>query len=149
MGIVGYIVLGIVILFLLLIYVMFLLSYITFAKSYKQAIRTNATIIEDLGDMKLTVGREGFGHKRYRTFRKYKVSYFVDGKEYIEEAELKNKEQKVGDVIEVRYGISKKGEVSLESEALLSWTREMAVGYTLGLILAVILCILKGFDIID
>ena len=85
---------------------------------------------------------------RFRTFHKYKVSFWLDGKEYLEEAELKNCKLKVGDYIEVRYDISKKGKLQLESEAFLCWTREMAIGYTLGIVLGVVLSILKLNDII-
>ncbi len=143
MGIVGYIVIGLVILFVLLLYLMFLFAFIVSAMSYKNAIKTKATVIEDLGDMKLSTGMIAVGVPRFRTFHKYRVSYFVDGTEYIEEAELKNRNQKVGDVIKVRYGISNKGKVSLESEAFLCWTGEMAIGYTLGLILGIVLCFSK------
>ena len=65
---------------------------------------------------------------------KYKVAFTVNGEEYIEEAELKNRTHKVGDIVEVRYDISKKGKVHLVSEAFLCWTREMAIGYTLGML---------------
>lgn len=74
--------------------------------------------------------------------------YSVNGVEYIEEAELKNRKLNVGDVTEVRYDISKKGKVSLESEAFLCWTREMAIGYTGGVILGIVLSVLKVNGII-
>lgn len=148
MNIIGYIVLGIIIVIVLLIYVLFVLSYLGSSKSYRGAKRVNATIQEDLGDMRLAAGGQSIGTPRYRTFHKYKVLFFAEGKEYIEEAELKNCELKVGDSVEVRYSISKKGKVSLESEAFLCWTREMAIGYTLGIILGIVLSVLKVNDII-
>lgn len=52
----------------------------------------------------------------------------MDGEQHIEEAELKNCHLKVGETTEVRYSISEKGELSLESEAFLYWTKEMAIG---------------------
>lgn len=148
MSIIGYIVIGIVILVILLVYVLFLLAYAGASKGYREAIRTKATVIEDLGDMKLTTGVVAVGVPRFRTFHKYKVLYSVNGVEYIEEAELKNRKLNVGDVTEVRYDISKKGKVSLESEAFLCWTREMAIGYTGGVILGIVLSVLKVNGII-
>lgn len=148
MNIVGYIVIGIVVLFILLIYVMFLVSYIGYSKVYREAMITKATIIEDMGEIKLATGSHSIGSPRYRQFYKYKVSYFVNGQEYIEEAELKKRTHNIGDVIEVRYDISKKGKVSLVSEAFLCWTREMAIGYTLGIIVGIIGAILSVNDML-
>lgn len=144
MSIFGYIVIGIVALFILLVYVLFLMSYIGASKGYKEATKVQATILEDLGDIRFATGSHVVGVPRFRRFHKYKVSYMVDGVEHIDEADLKSGKLQVGDVTEVRYDISKKGEVSLESEAFLCWTREMALGYTGGLILGVVLCILKA-----
>lgn len=149
MSIVGYIVIGIVILFLLMIYVLLLIAYIGYSKAYRGAIKTEAAIIEDLGDIKMATGSLAIGVPRFRTFHKYKVSYFANGVEHIEEAELRKNALNVGDVTEVRYNVSKKGKVSLESEAFLCWSREMAIGYTIGLILGVILSILKINDVIE
>jgi len=144
----GYLVIGIIIAVLLIVYVLFVLSYLGASKSYKEAKRINAVVKEDLGIMKLSTGSTAIGVPRFRTFHKYKVSFWLDGKEYLEEAELKNCKLKVGDYIEVRYDISKKGKLQLESEAFLCWTREMAIGYTLGIVLGVVLSILKLNDII-
>lgn len=144
----GYLVIGIIIVVMLLVYVLFVLSYLGASKSYREAKRINAVVKEDLGNVKLSTGSTATGVPRFRTFRKYKVSFWLDGKEYLEEAELKNCKLKVGESIEVRYDISKKGELKLESEAFLCWTREMAVGYTLGIALGVVLGILKLKDII-
>jgi len=149
MSVAGYIVIGIVILFLLLMYVLILIAYVGYSKAYKEAVKTQATILEDLGDMKMATGSLAIGVPRFRTFHKYKVSYFADGVEYTEEAELRKKTLNVGDVTEVRYNVSKKGKVSLESEAFLCWSREMAIGYTIGLILGVILSVLKINDVIE
>lgn len=149
MSIVGYIVIGIVILFLLLMYLLILISYLGYSKAYKEAIKTKATIIEDLGDLKMATGSFAVGVPRFRTFHKYKVSYSVNGVEYIEDAELRDRKLNVGDITEVRYAISKKGKISLESEAFLCWSREMAIGYTGGLILGIVLSILKVSGIIS
>ena len=148
MSIIGYIIIGIIIIILSLVYLLFLLSYIGSSKSYREAKRVNAIVEEELGNMKLATGSHSIGSPRYRTFYKYKVSFIVDGTEYIEEAELKESDLKVGDSVEVRYSISKKGKLSLESEAFLCWTREIAIGYILGIILGVVLSILKVNDII-
>lgn len=149
MSIIGYIVIGIVILFVLLVYVLFLLAYLGASKSYREAIKTEAIIIEDLGDIKYATGNVVIGVPRFRRFHKYKVSYSVNGEEHVDNVELRNRKLSVGDVTEVRYDISKKGKVRLESEAYLCWTREMAVGYTGGLILGVVLSILKVKGIIQ
>lgn len=149
MSIIGYIVIGIVILFVLLVYILFLLAYLGASKCYREAIKTEAIIIEDLGDIKLATGIVVIGVPRFRRFHKYKVSYSVNGVEYIDDVELKNRKLSVGDVAEVRYAISKKGEVSLESQAFLCWAREMAFGYTGGLILGIVLSILKVKGIIE
>lgn len=148
MSLIGYIIIGIIIVIVSLVYLLFLLSYIASSKAYREAKRVNAIIQEDLGDMKLATGSTSIGSPRYRTFYKYKVSFVVDGTEYIEEAELKESDLKAGDSVEVRYSISNKGKLSLESEAFLCWTREMAIGYTLGIILGVVLSVLKVNDII-
>lgn len=148
MSVAGYIVIGIVILFVLLVYLLFLLAYIVYSYRCKSAIRGQATIIEDLGDMKLATGSHAVGIPRFRTYHKYKVSLFVDGVEYIDEAELKDRALKIGDIIEIRYDITSKGKVELMSEAFLSWTREMAVGYTLGIIVGVVGSILHANGII-
>ena len=149
MSIIGYLVIGIVILFVLLIYILFLLAYLGASKSYREAIKTEAVIIEDLGDIKLATGSVAIGVPKFRRFHKYKVSYSVNGEEYIGDAELKNRKLNIGDVTEVRYSISKKGKVGLESEAYFCWTREMALGYTGGLILGIVLSILKVKGIIE
>lgn len=149
MSIIRYIVIGIVILFVLLMYILFLLAYLGASKGYREAIKTEAIIIEDLGDIKLATGSVAIGVPRYRTFHKYKVSYSVNGVEYIDDAELKNRKLSVGDVTEVRYAISKKGKVSLESQAFLCWTREWAFSCTGGLILGIVLGILKVKGIIQ
>lgn len=73
----------------------------------------------------------------------------MDGEQHIEEVELKNCHLKVGETTEVRYSISEKGELSLESEAFLYWTKEMAIGYTLGLIMRIAFGIAKIKGIID
>ena len=143
MSIFGYIVIGIIIVAMLLVYMLFVLSFLGSLKGYKEALRTTATIIEDLGDMKLAIGSFAVGVPRFRTFHKYRVSFSIEGKEYIEEAELRNTSLKVGDTTEVRYSISRKGKLSMESEAFLYWTKEMAIGYTLGIILGIVLAILK------
>ena len=149
MSILGYIILGILIAILLLIYVLFVLSYLGSSKSYKEAMRTTATVIEDLGDLKMSVGSFAIGVPRYRTFHKYKVSFYLDGEQRIEEAELKNCHLKAGETTEIRYSISKKGKLLLESEAFLCWTREMAIGYTLGLVFGIVLAVLKLNGMID
>lgn len=149
MSIAGYIVLGIVILFVLLFYILFVVAYLASSKGYREAKRTDATILEDIGDMKLSTGSHVIGCPRFRTFHIYKVSYYVNGEEQVEEAELRNRKLKVGETVEVRYNISKKGKIKLESEAFLCWTREMAIGYTLGIILGITLCVLKGKGMIQ
>lgn len=149
MNIIGHFVIGIVILFVLLMYVLFLLAYLGASKGYREAIKTEAIIIEDLGDIKYATGSVTIGVPKFRKFHKYKVSYSVNGEEYVDDVELRNRKLSVGDVTEVRYDISKKGKVSLQSEAFLCWTREMAVGYTGGLILGVVLSILKVKGIIQ
>ena len=149
MSIMGYIVIGIVILFVLLMYVLFLLAYLGASKGYRETIKTEAIIIENLGDIKYTTGSFAVGVPRFRKFHKYKVSYSVNGVEYADDVELRNRKLSVGDVTEVRYNISKEGKVSLESEAFLCWTREMAVGYTGGLILGIVLGVLKVKGIIE
>ncbi|MBD5539697.1 MAG: hypothetical protein HDR00_00600 [Lachnospiraceae bacterium] len=149
MSIIKYIVIGIVILFVLLVYVLFLMAYIGASKGYRETIKTEAVIIEDLGDIKYATGSFAVGVPRFRKFHKYKVSYSVNGVEYADDAELRNRKLSVGDVTEVRYDISKEGKVGLESEAFLCWTREMAVGYTGGLILGVVLGVLKVKGIIE
>lgn len=83
-----------------------------------------------------------------RRFHRYIVSFWVDGTEYFEEAELKNRNLNIGDHIEVRYDISQKGKVELKSEAFLCWSREMAIGYTLGIILGIVLSVMKMKGII-
>ena len=143
MSIVGYIVIGIVILFVLLFYLLFLISYIGSSKGWREAKRTDATILEDLGDMKLSTGSYAPGCPRFRTFHKYKVHYYVHGEEQIEEAELKNRKLKVGETVEVRYEISKKGKIQLKSEAFLCWTREMAIGMTLGIIVGITVSVME------
>ena len=149
MSIIGYIVIGIVVLFVLLMYVLFLLAYLGASKSYREAIKTEAIIIEDLGDVKYSTGSFSVGVPRYRKFHKYKVSYSVNGVEYMGGVELKNRKLSVGDVTEVRYDISKKGKVGLESEAFLCWTREWAFGMTGGLVLGIVLGVLKVKGIIQ
>ena len=149
MSIIKYIVIGIVILFVLLVYVLFLMAYIGASKGYRETIKTEAVIIEDLGDIKYATGSVAIGVPRFRKFHKYKVSYSVNGVEYADDVELRNRKLSVGDVTEVRYNISKEGKVSLESEAFLCWTREMAVGYTGGVILGVVLGVLKVKGIIE
>ena len=149
MSIVGYIVLGIVIIFLLLFYILILIAYIGSSQGYREAARATATILEDLGDMKLSTGSVVIGVPRYRTFHRYKVSYYVNGTEQIGEAELRDRTLKIGDSTEVRYEILKDGKISLESEAFLCWSRELAIGSTIGLILGITLSVLKINDIIQ
>lgn len=148
MNIVGYIILAICILFVLMIYALFLFGYIISSKNYRAAARTNATVIEILDEIKYATGEHSVGNVRYRKFQKYKVSLCIDGKEFIQEAELKNKKLAVGDIVEVRYDYDKKGKLYLESQALLCWLREMALGYTLGIIVGIVLSILKWKDLI-
>lgn len=149
MSIAGYIVLGIVIAILLFVYVLYVVSFIGASKSYREAKRTKATIIEDLGDIKLAAGTRPGGVPRFRTFHKYKVSFYLDGEQHIEEAELKNCHLEVGETTEIRYSISEKGELSLESEAFLYWMKELVIGYTLGFGLGIALAIAKLKGIID
>ena len=148
MNLVGYVVLGIIIVILLLVYALFVRTYLVTSKGYRQAKRVNAIIKEDLGDLKLATGSITIGVPRFRVFHRYSVSFWLDGNEYVEEAELKNCKLNVGDSIEIRYIISKKGKLELKSEAYLCWSREMAVGYTLGLILGIVLSVLKMKGII-
>ena len=149
MNIVGYIVLGIVILIVAIIYITFLWLYIGYARVNREATKTQAVIIEDLGKMKFSTGHHAIGVPRFRIFHRYMVSYWVNGQELIEETELKSHKYKVGERVEVRYDISKKGKVSLMSEAMLCWLQEMAVGYTLGLILGIVLSVLKANGYIE
>ena len=148
MNLVGYIVAGAVIVILLLVYGLLVLSYLGSSKGYREAKRADAVIIEDLGDMKMATGNITIGVPRFRVFHKYKVSFWVDGQEYIEDAELKNRKLKVGDHIEIRYHISKEGRLKLKSEAFLCWSKEMAIGYTLGILLGIVLSVLKAKDMI-
>lgn len=149
MSLVGYIVLGIIILILLMVYLGFVIAYLGSSKRYREAQKVTALIQEDLGDFKLSTGSSDIGVRRYRKFHRYLVSFRVDGEEYTEEAELKNRKLKVGEQIEVRYDISKDGSPKLVSQAFLCWTREIAIGYTLGIILGVVLAICKAKGIID
>lgn len=143
MGIAGYIVIGLVILFLIVFYLGFMLAYIATSKSYKMAFRTDAVILEVLEEMKLATGSVTPGHPKYQRFGKYKVSIYVDDEEFIREAELKNRKLKAGDHVEVRYSYDKKGKLDLESEALVSWFTGMFWASTAGLILALVLAVLK------
>lgn len=143
MSIAGYIVLGIVILFLLLFYIVIGLSYLICSKAYRNAIRTEAVILEDLGDIKLATGSYTIGIPRFRMFHKYKVSYFVNEEKRIEEVDLRQQSRQIGDHVEVRYNISSRDKIQLESEAYVCWLREMAIGYTIGIIIGIILSIFK------
>ena len=82
MSLAGYIVLGIIILILLLFYLLVVLLYYCCSKAYREGDRAKATIVEDLGDMKLATGTVTMCKPRFRTFHKYKVSFWVEGKEY-------------------------------------------------------------------
>ncbi|MBR5798545.1 MAG: hypothetical protein IKY23_00640 [Lachnospiraceae bacterium] len=148
MNFIGYIFIGIIILIFAAIYLLYVLTYLGTAKLYRQAERGTAVILEDLGDMRLKTGSATIGVPRYRTYHKYLVSFWVNGTEYTKEAELKNRKLAVGEQVEVRYEISRKGEMDLVSEAYLCWSREMAIGYTLGLILGIVLAVLKANDVI-
>ena len=143
MSITGCIIIGIVIFFLIVFYIILVISYLGTSKGYKEAMRTNAIILEDLGDMRLATGSHVIGSPRFRIFHKYKVCYYVEGIERFDEVELQSRKRKVGDWVEVRYNFLLNGTISLESEAFLCWIREMVIGYTLGLILGIILSILK------
>ena len=55
----------------------------------------------------------------------------------------------VGEKTEIRYSISEKGELSLESEAFLYWMKELVIGYTLGFGLGIALGVAKLKGIID
>lgn len=143
MGIVGYVVIGIVILFLIVFYLGFMFAYIAASKSYKMASRTNAVILEVLEEMELATGSVTPGRSRHQKYGKYKVSIYVNGEEFIREAELKSRKLKAGDSAEVRYSYNKKGELELESEALVSWFTGMFWASTAGLILALVLALLK------
>ncbi len=146
---IGYMVIGIIIAILLVVYVLFVLIYLGASKGYREAERVNAVIKEDLGNLKMATGSVAIGVPKFRVFHKYNVSFWLEDKEYFEVAELKNCHLKVGDMAEVRYSISKKGKLVMESEALLCWSREMAIGYTLGLVLGIVLSILKVNGVIE
>lgn len=148
MSITGYIVIGIVILLVILCYVLLMFAYIGCSKSYKTAFRNDAVILEILEEMKLATGSIAPGKPQYKKFGKYKISMYIDGEEFIREAELKNRKLKEGDHVEVRYSYDKKGNLDLESEALVSWLRGMFWASTAGIILGVVLAILKHNDMI-
>lgn len=148
MNLIGYIVIGIIILIFAVIYLLLVLAYLGSAKGYREAKRVTAEIREDLGDLKMAIGSHSIGRPRFRTFHKYLVSFWVDGVEYTREAELKSRKLKVGDRVEIRYEVSRKGEIEPVSEAFLCWSREMAIGYTLGLILGIVLAVLKTKGVI-
>lgn len=143
---IGYIIIGVTALFIFLVYIVILLSCVGYSKAYKEATKTNATILEDLGDLKLATGSFSPGTPRFRIFHQYKVSFMAKGTIHTEIVNLKNRNLQVGDITEIRYDITKDGKVSTESEAFLYWSREMAVGYTIGLILGIVLSILKIKD---
>jgi len=144
----GYMILGVVIVVLLYLYARVVLTYVRASKRYRTAKRVNAIMKEDLGDMKMAIRNITFGVSHFRVFHRYKVSFWLEGTEYVKEAEQKNRKLNVGDNVEVRYHISEKGELQLESEAFLCWSRERAVGYTIGLILGIVLSVLKTKGII-
>lgn len=148
MAFIGYIILGIIIAILLIVYILFLLTYLSTSKKYKAASKVNGQITDDLGPVKKAVGGVAIGVPRYRVFHKYRVSFYLNGKEYSEEAELKDSYLNIGDSVELRYDISKEGEIKLRSEAFLYWSKEMAIGYTIGLLLGIVLSILKANDLI-
>lgn len=143
MSIAGYIIIGIVILFLVGFYILLVISYLGTSKGYREAAKTDALILEDMGEVKLATGSHAIGFPRFRTFHKYRVSYYAEGREQIEEVDLRSGKRKVGDHVEVRYHVSTKGSIGLESEAFLCWLREMTIGYTVGLLLGVILAVFK------
>ena len=149
MSLAGYIVLGIIILILLLVYFGFVIVYIGTSMRYREAQRVTGRIQNDLGDFKLSTGSSNIGVCRYRTYHRYLVSFPVDGVEVTGEAELKNRKLKVGDKVEVRYELSKEGTPELVSQAYLCWLREMSIGYTLGIILGVVLAICKSKGMLD
>lgn len=140
----GYVILGIVILFILLLYISYVVAFIFYSKRYKNAIRINATIKEDLGELKMVVSHRSGGIPRYRRFEIYKVSFWLNGVEYIEEAELRNRTLKIGEVTEVRYDMME-GKLKMVSEAYYAWIKEMAIGWTIGLIFGGALGVYKLF----
>lgn len=74
---------------------------------------------------------------------------YIDGVEMEKEVELRKPNLKVGDHVEVRYTTDKNGEIKMFNDGAHSWLKQMAIGYTAGIIFSVIIIILKYTGIMD
>lgn len=142
MTLVGIIVAVIGILIVFGLWLLFVLMAFTAVAIYKKATVVDGVIVENMGNVKYSTGHVTVGVPKFRTFYKYKVSINVDGQEQVVEAELANRTLKEGDHISVRYSVYENNEINIASTARIQWAMEMAIGYTLGIIFAIVLCIL-------
>lgn len=135
MSIIEGIVIGVIILILLFIYYMLVKIYISTSKKYRTATKVTGTIVELLEVVKRRTNSRSMFSSSYSVSREYMVRFYVNGREHIEKVDLCNTKYQVGDCAEIRYNISKEGELVVESQGFLRWSRIMAIGSTIGLIL--------------
>lgn len=143
MTILGMIVAVIGILIVVALWLLFVLVAVTSIRIYKHATITDAVVVGNMEDVKYSTGHVTVGQPKFRTFYKYKISIHVDGHEQVVEAELAKRRLKEGDHICVRYVVTEDNEVDIVSTARIHWAMEMAIGYTLGIIFAIVLGILS------
>ena len=141
MTVIGVIVAVVGILIVLVLWILSVLVAYSSIGLYRAATTTEATVIENMGNVKYTTGYISFGMPKFRSFYQYRISVNVDGKEQEVQAELAKRRLKEGDRIRVRYSITEDNEVHIVSTSRIHWAMEMTIGYTLGVILGVVLWI--------
>lgn len=132
---------SVVILIVGAIYLLYLVSYIMTSKRYRSAQRSDAVVAEILDEVHMATGMSKSCTKIERKFGNYLVTFQTDNGEVTMQTSVKKRNVKVGDHIEVRYDVNEAGEIKIISESFLCWLRQMAIGYTSGLILGIILAI--------
>ena len=143
-----YIVVGLVILFVGGIYLLFAALYFSMRMQMKNGIKAVATVLEEIGEERLATGMNG-ARVRRRKFYKYNVEYWNGNTNVVGEASVCKRGLQPGDTVEITYEQEQDGTTQIVSEAAYKWSREMFIGYTLGIILGVVLVICKKMGYIQ
>lgn len=151
MNIIGWIVIGFIILVLAVVYFLFMFAYLGWRATYKETVKANAVItgVSDMTKYAAGTGGRGGLSQNYEKARKYTVSFYLNDVKVVKEVELKKADLTVGNQVEVRYVCRDNGEIDMFDEGMYRWLKHMALGWTGGLILSIVFIVLYCMGILS
>lgn len=147
--IIAWIVVGILVIILLIVYAGFMLLWLGYRSDYKKGTHIQGKVIEYVGDKEHATGSVTPGVTRYSKYGEYKVSFEWEGEEHIKNAVVRSRRKKPGDMIPVCICYDKDGNWDVLEMNMLYWSSEMAIGWTLGLIFGIVLAVCAEMGLIS